>query len=115
PTAPGTLRTPYTTLFRSHPVTLGGLRAAPVYHFRVRSRDAAGNLGLSGDGTFTTLTPPDVTPPTVSITAPAPGATVSGRATVTASATDNVGVVGVQFQDGKGPRRNSGHLAPWTA
>src|SRR5260221_28482 len=41
--------------------------------------------------------PPDTTPPTVSITAPANGATVKGTVTVTASASDNVGVVGVQF------------------
>src|SRR6267154_6341248 len=42
--------------------------------------------------------PPDTTPPTVSITAPASGATVSGTTSVTASASDNVGVVGVQFK-----------------
>ena len=42
---------------------------------------------------------PDTTPPTVSITAPANGATVSGTAvTVAATASDNVGVAGVQFK-----------------
>ena len=41
---------------------------------------------------------PDTIAPTVSITAPADGATVSGSATVTASASDNVGVAGVQFK-----------------
>ena len=42
---------------------------------------------------------PDTTPPTVSITAPASGATVSGTAvTVAATASDNVGVAGVQFK-----------------
>jgi hypothetical protein len=41
--------------------------------------------------------PPDTTPPAVSITAPANGATVSGAITVTASASDNIGVVGVRF------------------
>ena len=40
----------------------------------------------------------DTTPPTVSLTAPAGGATVSGTVPVAASAADNVGVVGVQFQ-----------------
>ena len=39
---------------------------------------------------------PDPTPPTVSITAPAAG-NVSGTINVTANASDNVGVVGVQF------------------
>jgi hypothetical protein len=40
----------------------------------------------------------DNTPPTVAITSPASGATVSGTITVTANASDNVGVVGVQFK-----------------
>jgi hypothetical protein len=39
----------------------------------------------------------DAVPPTVSFSAPANGATVAGTVTVSASATDNVGVVGVQF------------------
>ncbi len=42
--------------------------------------------------------PPDTTPPTVRITSPASGATVSGTITVTADASDNVGVAGVQFK-----------------
>jgi len=41
--------------------------------------------------------PPDTTPPTVSISSPANGATVSGTITVAANASDNVGVAGVQF------------------
>jgi len=44
------------------------------------------------------LSTPDVTPPTVSMTAPAQGATVSGSAVVvSASASDNVGISSVQF------------------
>jgi len=39
----------------------------------------------------------DVTPPVTSITAPLNGATVSGTASVTASASDNVGVTKVEF------------------
>jgi hypothetical protein len=64
------------------------------------ARDAAGNRTTSAAITVTVnnAPPPDTTPPTVSITAPANGATVSGTVTVTASAADNVGVVGVQFQ-----------------
>jgi len=41
--------------------------------------------------------PPDTTPPTVSISSPVSGATVSGTITVSATASDNVGVAGVQF------------------
>jgi chitodextrinase len=42
--------------------------------------------------------PPDTTAPAVNITAPANGATVSGTTAVSASASDNVGVAGVQFR-----------------
>ncbi len=40
---------------------------------------------------------PDTTPPAVAMTAPAAGTTVAASVTVSASASDNVGVVGVQF------------------
>ena len=39
----------------------------------------------------------DTTPPSVSISAPASGATVSGTVTILAKATDNVGIAGVQL------------------
>ena len=42
--------------------------------------------------------PPDTTPPTVAVTAPAGGTTVSGTVTVTAAANDNLAVAGVQFK-----------------
>src|SRR5438093_7417920 len=66
------------SLVTSHTVTLSGLAGGTVHHYRVRSRDAAVNPSTSGDFTFTTLVIPDTLPPTVSITAPANGATVSG-------------------------------------
>ncbi len=44
-----------------------------------------------------TVANPDTTAPTVSLTAPADGATVSGTVTLSATASDNVGVAGVQF------------------
>jgi hypothetical protein len=40
----------------------------------------------------------DTTPPAVSISAPSAGSTVSGPVTITATATDNESVAGVQFQ-----------------
>jgi probable HAF family extracellular repeat protein len=58
------------------------------------ARDAAGNIGSAPPVSVTV----DNVPPTVSITAPAAGATVAGTITVSASAADNVGVVGVQFK-----------------
>ena len=59
------------------------------------ARDAAGNQMTS---TAITVTVPDDTAPTVAITTPIDGVTVSGTLTITATAADNVGVVGVQFQ-----------------
>jgi hypothetical protein len=48
--------------------------------------------------TFTTAAAADTTPPTVAISSPAGGATVGGTVTVSASASDDVGVAGVQFR-----------------
>jgi hypothetical protein len=43
-------------------------------------------------------TPTDTTPPSVALTAPAAGSTVSGTVTVSANATDSGGIAGVQFR-----------------
>ena len=61
------------------------------------ARDAAGNTTTSS-GVIVTVSNPDVTPPTVSVTFPTNGSTVSGSFSVSASASDNIGVVGVQFK-----------------
>src|SRR5947208_6540588 len=63
------------------------------------ARDAAGNRATSVAVAVTVSNgaPPDTTPPTVSITSPTSGASVSGTLTMTAAASDNVGVAGVQF------------------
>ena len=65
-----------------------------AYTLRAVAADAAGNTASTLPVTLTVAnTPPDNTPPSVSINAPAAGATVSGTTTVTATATDKVGVV----------------------
>src|SRR5439155_1103173 len=63
------------------------------------ARDAAGNRTTSAPVTVTVANapPPDTTPPTVSISSPSNGQTISATVTVSANASDNVGVVGVQF------------------
>jgi hypothetical protein len=43
-----------TNLTQNHSVTLSGLSANTIYHYRVKSKDATGNLAVSGDDTFTT-------------------------------------------------------------
>jgi hypothetical protein len=62
------------------------------------AKDTAGNSATSAGVTVTVNNAKDTTPPTVSITSPATGATVSGTITVTATASDKVGVASVQFQ-----------------
>src|SRR4029079_8014345 len=64
------------SLVTSHATALTGLGANAVYHYRVKSRDAAGNLATSGDFTFTTLAAASVTL-TVTPTSVAPSGTVS--------------------------------------
>ena len=71
--------------------------AAGTYRYRVLAEDAAGNVGpASTEASAQAL--PEQTPPSVSLTAPAAGATVSGTTTVSAGASDNRGVSGVQFK-----------------
>ena len=72
------------------------------YVFASWSDGGARTHGLTVGDTDQTLVatfqpPPDTTPPTVSVTAPLPGATVAGTVNVSANATDSVGVAGVQF------------------
>jgi hypothetical protein len=82
-------------LLTAHSERLAGLAPSTLYHYRVRSTDAAGNAAVSGDFTLRTL---DTVPPAVSITVPLAGQGVSGIVTVAASASDDVGVAGVQFK-----------------
>jgi Domain of unknown function (DUF1929)/Malectin domain/Bacterial Ig-like domain/Bacterial Ig domain len=70
-----------------------------TYYYLVKAEDAAGNLSAASNQASATITISDTTPPTVSVTAPANGATVSGTSvSVTANASDNIGVAGVQFK-----------------
>jgi hypothetical protein len=64
-TSYGSTSTLDASMVTAHTVNLTGLTADTLYHFRARSRDAAGNLGLSTDFTFRTLTG-DTAPPAFS-------------------------------------------------
>ena len=61
---------------------------------RAVARDAAGNVAAAQ----VTVTVLDTTPPSVTLTAPAGGATVSGTLTIRASSSDNVGVAGFRLK-----------------
>ena len=75
-------------------ITIGS--SAPLGPIQITVTQPNGVAGTAS-GLFTIQTAPDTTAPSVSLTAPAAGATVSGSVTVSATASDNVGVFGVQF------------------
>src|SRR3989344_2716890 len=54
-----------TSLVTTHSATLSGLTAGTLYNYRVRSRDASGNLSISSNNIFTTsaASPPPPPPP----------------------------------------------------
>ena len=88
----GTLDTaaPYRVLWDTRSTTNGTHQLTAV------ARDAAGNIGTATAVSVTVQN--DTTVPTVSLTAPSAGATVSGSVTVRATAADDVGVQDVQFR-----------------
>ena len=55
-----------TALVTSHNRSLSALMSSTLYHYRVRSVDAASNIATSGDNTFLTAALPDTVPPAVS-------------------------------------------------
>jgi glucose/arabinose dehydrogenase/PKD repeat protein len=69
--------------------------APGTYYYRVKATDAAGNLSAASAEAGGTATA-DTSAPTVSVTAPAAG-TVSGTVALRATASDDIGVSGVQF------------------
>ncbi|MDR4484699.1 MAG: Ig-like domain-containing protein [Nitrospirales bacterium] len=82
--------------------TVTGLSEGKTYGFMAKAFDTSGNESAPSTEAQITLTtnpppPTDTTPPTVTLTAPSAGA-VSGTVTISASASDNVGVTGVQFR-----------------
>ncbi|GEM_PF-6182749 len=47
-------------LAASHAITISNLQPNTTYHYRIRSKDASGNLAVSSDFTFTTAPPSDI-------------------------------------------------------
>ena len=97
-TSYGTSTTLNASLVTSHSSGVSGLTASALYHYRVKSRDAAGNLGVSGDLTFTTAAPPDTTAPSGTVTINSGAvATNSTAVTLTLTCTDNVACTQMQI------------------
>ncbi len=85
-----------------------------AHHIMAQARDAAGNTSLS-DIVHVTVSHTDSTPPAVAVSSPSGGATVFGTVTVTASASDNVTVAGVQFFVDGAPLGAEDTSAPYSA
>lgn len=73
--------------------TLSGLDPSHAYYFTVTAYDAAGNEGPYSNN----VSIPESVPPTASITSPLANASLSGVVTVSATASDNVGVTKVEL------------------
>jgi hypothetical protein len=84
------------TLASTHTLSLSGLLPTTLYHYRVHATDASGNHAQTADLTFQTVAV-DLVSPTVSLTAPGAGSVVSNTVTLSAAASDDVGVAGVVF------------------
>ncbi len=83
---------PYTASWSTTTATNGS------HALTARAFDAASNQATSAAvGVTVSNAAPDTTPPTVSITSPTNGATVSGTVTISSTASDNVGVARVEF------------------
>ncbi len=90
---------------------------AGVHNITARATDDAGDATTSAPVAVTVIenTPSDNQPPTLTLTSPAQnGPAVSGTVTVSATATDNVGVVAVEFQV-DGTQLAEDTAAPWEA
>ena len=89
---------PQTTIQTTYQVT--ALSANTTYRFQVEAYDQSGKTTKSVERTVTTPVAPDTISPTISITSPSNGQSVSGSVTLTATASDagGSGLAGVQFK-----------------
>jgi hypothetical protein len=86
-----------TTGGTAHSTLVGGLANGQSYSYYVRCQDTSGNADTVDLAITFSVAAPDTTAPAVSVSTPAAGATVTGTVSVSANASDNVGVTGVQF------------------
>ncbi len=91
------------TLTRTYVLPSTGTQHAVRANYRYQgtaSSCSTGSYDDHDDLVFGVTQSADTTPPSTSLTAPANGATVSGTITVSANASDNVGVTNVEFYRG---------------
>ena len=93
----GSTTTLNSTMSTTHSQTINGLSPSTLYFFSVQSTPSGGTPVTASGFSFGTTNTSDNTPPTVSMSAPSSGASLSGAVTVSANASDNVAVSSVQF------------------
>jgi chitodextrinase len=71
--------------------------ASTTYTYKVKAYDGAGNLSAASEPLSVTTPAADTMPPSVTLTAPADKAMVTGTTTLTATASDASSIAGVQF------------------
>ncbi|MFZ2521901.1 MAG: PQQ-dependent sugar dehydrogenase [Minisyncoccia bacterium] len=84
----------------THSTVVSGLSNGNNYTYNVRCIDSSNNANQTDfpiSFSINNPPPPDTIAPTVNITAPTTNSTISGTVFVNANASDNIGVVGVQF------------------
>ncbi|HVX90366.1 MAG TPA: peptidoglycan-binding protein [Candidatus Paceibacterota bacterium] len=96
-TAYGSMTSFDTTGGTTHSSTVSGLTNGGSYVYYVKCEDAAGNINAD-DYTISFTVAADTTSPSVTLDAPANNATVSGSVALSATASDDVSVSGVQFK-----------------
>jgi hypothetical protein len=104
-----------TGLNTSH--TFSGLLEGLTYFFTVTAYDTSGNESVPSLEVSKFILPNgnnDTTSPTISLTAPAAGATLSKLVTLTATAADNIGVTGVQFSVNGSPLGSEDSFTPYS-
>jgi hypothetical protein len=74
----------------------------------------SGSYDDHDDLAFPVSTPPDLAPPTTTLTSPADGATLVGTATLAASAGDDIGVTKVEFYLDGGPLLGTSTVPPYS-
>jgi hypothetical protein len=91
-----------------------GLATNGTHTLTAVARDLVGNTTTSSSVSVTVSNAPDTTPPTVTMTAPASGATVGGSVAINANAADNTGVAGVQFKLDGANLQNEDTTSPYS-
>ncbi len=106
PVAYGSMTSFTTTNATTHTTLITGLTSGSSYVYYIKCQDQQGNTNTN-DYVISFTVAGDVSSPTASVTLPSSNSIVFGTTTLSASATDDVSVAGVQFKLDSGTRIGS--------